>query len=134
MEGLRLEIAPRGLFDVHGFAPVGVKFAVPFVSGAFDSWIERLMLQRFVDGLTAMSGTLDVAASAELFSSDDDYNLSLRLATLGHIIGAYRFTPSAVSSFEVRVSGVFRPDQSYLPGLVHELNELVEQLGGRGSL
>jgi hypothetical protein len=132
-EKRNVELRTHGLALTLDFSPpndedrmaCNVAVEVPGFSGEFRCWVWRPDLQSFHRQLVQMIEQVGVASSAKLTSTDPGIDLRFSLNRAGRIEGRY-----ALQNFDTpgqpTLSGDFQMDQSYLPGLLAQVAELLE--------
>jgi hypothetical protein len=65
---------------------------------------------------------------ARLCSAEPDIDVELNTNARGHIVGSYRFESERRNGTPTVLSGEFEMDQSFIPDLTKQLEELVSSL------
>jgi hypothetical protein len=100
-----------------------VRVRVPGFSGKFD-WSATISdLQRLTDVLRQFHEGLGSEMDASFDPLEPNVALTFRSDKLGHIAGEYTF--DALLGEGPRLTGSFHFDQSYLPHLINELEQLL---------
>jgi hypothetical protein len=107
--------------DSEGWMRCEVIVQVPGFSGKFQCEVLRGEWTCFRDELAKMAKHVGIPSSANLTTIEPGIELHLNMNRMGQIEGRYVLwnfdTPGQPS-----LSGVFELDQSYLPGLLNEVD------------
>jgi hypothetical protein len=76
-----------------------------------------------------MHSNVGTPAEAVLCCPEPGLELALSMTRLGGIIGAYKIQGEFVEGGAPTLSGGFQIDQSHLPSLIRDLEDLLSQVG-----
>ncbi len=123
-----MKLAPYSKADAEDWAKVNLTVRCNGFRGDFVAWLQTEDVQRFKSELTTMLQSLGTPAKARLCSAEPDIDVELTSDRRGHIIGSYRFQSERINGTPTVLSGEFEMDQSFIPDLIRQLQELVSSL------
>ena len=127
-DGLALKIRAHSRADAEDWARVLVESESNGFHGQFIAWIQTEDLTRFSNELSRMVSDLGQELTASWVSAELDVYLELRSDRRGHIKGGYRLESERREGTPTVLSGVFDMDQTYIPRLLAEVQELTRRL------
>jgi hypothetical protein len=126
--GLQLELLPVRKADEEGWAEVEVRLSCTGFHGAYVAWIQAEDVRRFREELADMNQRPGHPSEARLCSAEPDIDIKLKMDTHGRIAGEYTFESDRVNGTPTALAGALEMDQSFLPNLIEQLDELVSAL------
>ena len=127
-DGLALKMEAHSRAAAEDWARVLVESQSNGFHGQFIAWIQTEDLTRFANQLSRMVSDLGRELTASLVSAELDVYLELRSDRRGHINGSYRFESERREGTPTVLSGAFDMDQTYIPRLLAEVQELTTRL------
>jgi hypothetical protein len=131
-EGLALKIESHSNADSEDWAMVLVESHCNGFNGQFIAWLQTEDLERFSKQLSRIVTDLGQESTATLVSAEPDLELELKLDRRGHIKGSYRLESERRDGIPTSLSGAFDMDQTYIPLLLAQVQQLIERLRGLG--
>ncbi len=122
----RVSLLPRSVVDEEDWVRVHLAASANGFIADYEAWLQLEDLRRFERELEAMYSAL--SGSATLASAESDIRISLSMASLGQILGTYRFESEYREGGATALTGAFELDQSYLPSLAAGVGALVSEL------
>jgi hypothetical protein len=122
----RIELLPRRRVDDEDWVRVQLIASAPGFAADFEAWLQLEDLRRFKRQVEAIYSTL--AGVAELSSAEPDICLKLAAASMGQVLGTYRFESEYREGGATILSGAVELDQSYLPALAASVENLISDL------
>jgi len=125
---LQMKLTPYSKADAEDWAKVTLSVRCNGFRGEFVAWLQTEDVQRFKSELMTMYQSVGTPARARLCSAEPDIDVELTSDTRGHIVGSYRFESERINGTPTVLSGEFEVDQSFIPDLAKQLEELVSSL------
>ncbi|HTN71038.1 MAG TPA: hypothetical protein VMO00_08095 [Methylomirabilota bacterium] len=126
--GLQMILVPYQKADAEDWAKVTVTVTCSGFQGEFVAWLQSEDLRRFRSDLLTMYRVVGVPGSARLCSAEPGIDIELIMDARGHIVGLYRFESERVNGTPTMLSGELEMDQSFIPALTKQLDELILSL------
>lgn len=128
-QGLTLELSPVNALDSEDWCRVRVVAQAPPFQGEQVVYLMGANLVHFLNCARAMYNNVGTPAEAVLSCPEPGLELVLSMTSLGGIIGAYKIQGEFVEGGAPTLSGGFQMDQSYLPSMIRDLEDLLSQVG-----
>ena len=126
--GLQMKLALYSKADAEDWAKVTLNISCTGFRGEFIAWLQTEDVRRFKAELMTMYQSVGSPAAARLCSAEPDIDVELTMDPRGHIVGVYRFESERINGTPTVLSGEFQMDQSFIPGLTKQLEELALSL------
>ncbi|CAD1786724.1 hypothetical protein CPBF426_30260 [Xanthomonas arboricola pv. juglandis] len=128
--GLDLELKPRSAASDEGWFRVNVSARTTGFEGSFDAWLQTDDIVAFESELSLLYKNFGQPGTAALASAEPDIKIVLTIDRLGSIVGNYWLESERPGGVPTQLSGRFEADQSYIPGLLSDLETLLTNVGG----
>jgi hypothetical protein len=128
--GLQMKLIPHSKADTEDWAKVTLSIECNGFRGEFVAWLQTEDVQRFRAELVTMYQSVGSPTTARLCSAEPDIDVELKMDARGHVEGNYRFESERINGSPTVLSGAFEMDQSFIPDLTMQLEELVSALNG----
>jgi hypothetical protein len=99
----------------------------PGFRGDLDCYLQRADLELFRSQLAYAVQAAHWPCEARLCGLEPGIDVSFRVERTGQVAGGYRFQSRGVG--EATLCGSFRMDQTYLPSLLQQVEEVLQALG-----
>lgn len=126
--GLQMKLAPYSKADAEDWAKVTLSIKCNGFRGEFVAWLQTQDVRRFGAELMTMYQSVGKPAIARLCSAEPDIDVELNMDARGHIVGNYRFESERINGTRTVLSGEFEMDQSFLPDLANQVEDLASSL------
>ncbi len=128
--GASFTIAAHSPTDVEGWCTVHVQVETNGFHGETIAWLMTDGLISFETDLGIMMQNIGKDAQARLCSPEPDLDIQLTMNHLGQIQGTFAIESERRDGIPTVLSGSFSMDQSFLPTLRRQINNLVKALRG----